>query len=962
MILNFHNSLTPQINALPTRNYYIPDGVSPEYLRKWNFKYFPEYKEGIEEYSGVTDEINVPSCWQILGYDKNQYLNTRYPFPYCPPLILKENPCGLYITKYSRSVNSGKYYLNFDGVDSCFYVFINGKFVGYSSVSHSSTEFDITSYLTDENEIRVLVFKYNQGSYLEDQDKLRMTGIFRDVYILHREDDHLVDYTIQTDIRNGVGVIAFSADKECKLSLFYKGKLIETTISNDYRFLIENPYLWSAEIPDLYTLVIEKGSEKITEEVGIRKICTEGRVLTLNGKPITIKGVNRHSFTINGYVETEKDLRTDLEMMKAANINAIRTSHYPPHPLLPKLCDEYGIYLLEEADLESHGTIHRFSEGNVVDVYFITADERFKEQYVHRMERMYKRDRNRQSIIFWSLGNESGWGCNMEASAKYLKSVDNTRLLHYEGAYTSDGWKRFSKTLDCFQGKTYYASKEDYQGNDLLDVYSRMYPTLNFMKEFAVNADKPLILCEFTHAMGNSCGDIHDYFKIIDDTDCLCGGFVWEWCSESVIENGKILYGGDFGDEINDGNFCMDGLVTTDRKPNPSLSEVKEVYAPIACEILNGKIVVKNKNSFCSLDNVVAEAVYRKNGEEIYRELFNVSDIKAGESKSYSYNNSINSGFVTLDISFSKNGCVFSRKQFVLREPKFAVAGVSENNISNHDGEFVVKSDYYEATINSDGMISSFVKDGKECIGRAMKFELFRAPIDNDMYMEKTWRERRLDKMRFIPVSVKHAENELTFCGFIASEYVESIATSITYSFRKEYIEVGIKAKMHERYIWLPRFGVSLQLTSDMKQVVYFGRGGAEAYVDRKLACPIGLYKANASDMFVDYPKPQENGSHCDSYYVSCGNGMENFSVIGEKPFSFCVSPYEIDEFTSHSYSMPSKEKVILYLDYKMSGVGSNSCGPALAEEYRMADKDISFSFKILAVKQVNMLDLKEDL
>ena len=503
MQFSYHLQLKTQVNACKPRSYYIPfpnetfsfeKGASAfvTELKDWSFGFFEELPEDVLA-AALPARVRVPHCWQRDGFDKDMYSNIAYPFAFDPPYIDKPIPCGIYETKVCIADTQDEYYLNFEGADSCLYLFVNGAFAGYSTVSHSSAEFDVTALLkAGENTVRVVVMKWCTGSYLEDQDKLRMSGLFRDVYLLRREKGHLHDYKITSDVRGDTGVIRFSCDKPCRLTLLDGEKEIACREGKDEEFLIPGARLWTAETPEVYTLHIACGREHFREYVGIRTIVADGAVFRINSAPVKFKGVNRHSMTVNGYVESIGDLERDLKMFKRYNINAVRTAHYPPHPLLPVLCDIYGIYLLEEADLETHGTVLQHNDASELTRFSdLSADEAWKELYVHRAERMVARDKNRASVVIWSVGNESGWGCNTEASANAIHALDS-RPVHYEGVYdpVTDDWRE----------------------EHCLDVCSRMYPSCKDIRKLLDRGvKKPFVLCEYTHAMGNSCGDVSAY-------------------------------------------------------------------------------------------------------------------------------------------------------------------------------------------------------------------------------------------------------------------------------------------------------------------------------------------------------------------------------------------------------------------------------------------------------------------
>ena len=640
-------------NTMPLRNYYIPaekaystpldardhsDRV--QFLNgTWKFRYYDSiyklqdefYNEGYD-ISGF-DDIPVPSVWQMHGYDYHQYTNVRYPFAFDPPYVPKDNPCGAYVTDfiYDQSEDAPLAHLNFEGVDSCFYVWLNGRYVGYSQVSHSTSEFDITEFIRNgSNRLCVLVLKWCDGSYLEDQDKFRMSGIFRDVYILKRPAGSVFDYFIRTscdDIKNptkadvSIDFTAFtgySRDEDQFSSkpetVVYKGADsnvdIEVTIldadgsicssgcvkceisaqsdantnaaegktaasSSSITLSIDSPVLWNAEKPYLYTVIIRCAGEVITDRIGIREITIENKVVYINGMPIKFHGVNRHdSDPVTGFTISREQIIRDMSLMKQHNVNAIRTSHYPNAPYFYELCDEYGFYVIDEADIEAHGPSELFYSDNNWDNKAarwnqpIANNPEFCESILDRIKRCIIRDKNRASVVIWSMGNESAYGVTFEEALAWVKSYDKSRLTHYESAQYTDGERKY-----------------DYSN---LDLYSRMYPSISEMAEYIDgDGDKPYILCEYCHAMGNGPGDLEDYFQFFDSHETTCGGFVWEWCDHAIYKgkaaNGKAMYtyGGDNGETIHDGNFCMDGLVYPDRRPHTGLLEFKNIHRPV---------------------------------------------------------------------------------------------------------------------------------------------------------------------------------------------------------------------------------------------------------------------------------------------------------------------------------------------------------------------------------------------
>ena len=620
-------------NTMPARAYFIPASKRMDNLVEhreesdrmqllngtWKFQYFNSIYDVQEPFfekdydTENFDEIQVPSVWQMAGYDTHQYTNIRYPFPFDPPYVPQDIPCGTYAHTfvYHKDENAPKAFLNFEGVDSCFYVWINGSYVGYSQVSHMTSEFDITDLLRDgENSIAVLVMKWCDGSYLEDQDKFRMSGIFRDVYILKRPKQAISDYHIKTRIEDMLAKVEiemkFYSPLNVKISIEDRNGAVVAlgSIAEEGTAVLEiaSPELWNTENPYLYKLILETENEVIVDHIALRKIEIKDQVIYLNGQKIKFRGVNRHdSDPVTGFTISLEQLTTDLTLMKQHNFNAIRSSHYPNAPFFYEMCDKYGFMVIDEADIEAHGPFmiyrkedtdyNRFKRWNEK----IADDPVWEEAIVDRVKLMVERDKNRFCIVMWSMGNESAYGCNFEKALEWTKNFDPDRITQYESAR----YRNYDETYD-------YSN---------LDVYSRMYPTLSEIQEYLdKDGSKPFLLVEYCHSMGNGPGDFEDYFQMIQDNDKMCGGFVWEWCDHAIAhgtaENGKTIYayGGDHGEEIHDGNFCMDGLVYPDRTVHTGLLEYKNVYRParvISYDKESGELVLHNYMDFDDLKDYV---------------------------------------------------------------------------------------------------------------------------------------------------------------------------------------------------------------------------------------------------------------------------------------------------------------------------------------------------------------------
>ena len=534
-------------------------------------------------------DITVPSCLQYSGLDSFVYTNVNYPFPYDPPNIPYDNPAFLYKRLISLTKGSSKQYIVFEGVDSCFWLYINNRFVGYSQISHRVSEFDITDYIIDgDNEIIVLVAKYNVGSYLEDQDKWRFSGIFRDVYILTRPVGHIEDYTLTTTLDGKVNFDYIRGGKVAKLSL--NGTSIEVSPGDSGAITIPNPKLWTAETPHLYDLCIECAGETILEKIGIRSVTISSGVFRINDKHIKLKGVNRHDFDPHkGAAVSEEDMRADLLLMKRFGINAVRTSHYPSAPIFYRLCDEIGLYVMSEADIECHGVItqtadHSWDNPSVID------NPIFVESIIERNVINTTASRNRPSVIIWSLGNESGYGDAFIEATRAIKAIDPTRPVHYEGAFCLGQNPKLSKDTSC------------------LDMVSRMYPNTKWLTKFLSDPKetRPVVLCEYSHAMGNSPGDLSDYWDIINSSDRAMGAFVWEFKDHGVLYNSptgskpQYKYGGDFGELKHDGNFCIDGLVGPDRQIKAGIRNLHKIhtgYTPTKAKVEIPKLALTASNA-----------------------------------------------------------------------------------------------------------------------------------------------------------------------------------------------------------------------------------------------------------------------------------------------------------------------------------------------------------------------------
>lgn len=973
------------VGCEPVRNYYIPfDCAKDVFLKRkdssrlqmlngeWDFAYFDSFYEAkhtLEQGIHFEDKLMVPAHWQLHGYGAPVYTNDRYEIPYDPPYVPDENATGIYHrTFHTRKKDDFEYYLNFEGVDSCFYLFLNGIFVGYSQVTHCTSEFNITKHLRNgENSITVVVLRWCDGTYLEDQDKWRMSGIIRDVYILERPTEHISKYQIKTYMD---GEIIFSCnDYAGQISLTLQdemGNLVDEqkAVGGKAYFKVANPILWNAEKPYLYRLLIQTKDEVIGEKIGIREIAVQNGVITLNHVPIKLKGVNRHdSYPDTGAVASYEQMVMDLELMKVHNINAIRCSHYPNAPIFLQLCDEMGFYLIDEADIESHGSYHASEEKNrnQGSMCFTVRNPAFEKAILDRVERLVARDINRPCVIFWSLGNESGYSKYMEHAGRLVKMLDPDRLLQYESE-----WHQYD---DAEKGM------DDPQ---ILDVVSRMYADIPWIKEYLKNKEenRPFIQCEYCHAMGNGPGDLEDYWRLFYQEKRIAGGFIWEWCDHGIrtgtTENGKTkyAYGGDFGEVMHDSNFCLDGLVYPDRTPHTGLLEVKQVYRPIRIYPISqdeGIYEFVNTNSFCSMEEELNCICRVSDKQKVLFEKKEEISLKPLERKCVKIPELVGLKGEGLSVLF-----LFQNKknpdetvcfeQFLLYKGK-KKRDEKKDNTNGHKLKlmedykaYTVIGDVFEYRISKySGLPESILWNDKQMIEKPISYQVFRAPVDNDRNIKNEWASYYLDRLmqKVYSCNAESYENRVEIItrsslGYKTRQNTLKIEQRLVIE-NNGQIHFSGDIQVHENRIFLPRFGLRLFLPKEFCKVTYYGYGPMESYIDKHQAAYVDVFEDNMENMHEDYIRPQENGSHFGCEYVKISDGITQIDTSSEQLFSFQVSPYTAEELAraNHNYELRESGYTVLSLDYKMSGVGSNSCGPALAPEYQLKEKQFSYNFSM---------------
>jgi len=992
-------------NTMPARAYYIPASRRMDNLVEhreesdrmqllngtWKFQYFNsiyDIQDSFFEKNYDTenfDEIQVPSVWQMAGYDTHQYTNIRYPFPFDPPYVPQDIPCGAYVHtfEYSRDEKAPKSFLNFEGVDSCFYVWINGSYIGYSQVSHMTSEFDVTDVLQDgTNTVAVLVMKWCDGSYLEDQDKFRMSGIFRDVYILKRPKQAISDYHIKTRIEDMLAKVEiemkFYSPLNVKISIEDRNGAVVAlgSIAEEGTAVLEiaSPELWNTENPYLYKLILETENEVIVDHIALRKIEIKDQVIYLNGQKIKFRGVNRHdSDPVTGFTINLEQITTDLTLMKQHNFNAIRSSHYPNAPFFYEMCDKYGFMVIDEADIEAHGPFmiyrkedtdyNRFKRWNEK----IADDPVWEEAIVDRVKLMVERDKNRFCIVMWSMGNESAYGCNFEKALEWTKNFDPDRITQYESAR----YRNYDETYD-------YSN---------LDVYSRMYPALSEIQEYLdKDGSKPFLLVEYCHSMGNGPGDFEDYFQMIQDNDKMCGGFVWEWCDHAIAhgtaENGKTIYayGGDHGEEIHDGNFCMDGLVYPDRTVHTGLLEYKNVYRParvISYDKESGELVLHNYMDFDDLKD------YVKISYELTQDGLVISKGKLPEVSAAPHSE----GKINLKINVPESGKCYLKFIYHLKKElplldEDHILGFDEIEVSQKDAKCQLAEKWVEKTVTDSelqvseddtqihikGREFAYTIDrrtalftemkfaGREYLNHPMELNIWRAPTDNDMYIKSEWKKAHYDKAytRAYTTEVvqgKHGVKITSHASVVAETVQKILDVTITWKIEAAgKIDADIAVTKDDEFPDLPRFGVRMFLDKKLSAVRYFGMGPQESYCDKHQAASHGLYHANVDDLHEDYIRPQENGSHYDCEYVELNNSRYGIVVSAENAFSFNASYYTQEELEkkTHNYELTESDSVVFCVDYALNGIGSNSCGPVVLDQYRFDDVLFRFQFTLI--------------
>lgn len=935
----------------------------------WRFAYYAAYYQAPEQFyladwdvSGW-DCLDVPLNWQMKGYDVPQYTNIRYPIPVNPPFVPQENPVGLYVREFTlpQSWAGKEVDLCLDGVNACFFLWLNGQYTGMSKGSRSPAEFDITAFVKPgRNRLSMAVLKWCDGTYFEDQDAYRLSGIFRDVYLLAREKNHIRDIFVKPRLTKDFSACQVETELTFQgLPFMARGEILapdgQVVWQGDMgqEALLTNPLLWSAETPYLYTLLLYAPEEVIAIPFGVRQIEVRDSVFMINGRPVKIKGVNRHdSHPQLGHYTPYWHMERDVQMMKRHNINAVRTSHYPNAPAFLELCDRYGLYVIDECDIETHGI-------DVVSRTFFNNNPRYEGVFLDRMRRMVERDKNHACVFMWSLGNESYMGQNHEKMAEQTRKRDDSRLIHYES--------------------TYFAKGEQERDSDCVDVVSRMYSPVDWCESFVKERkdDRPLFLCEYAHAMGLGPGDLQDYWDVIYRYGNFMGGCVWEWCDHSVLqytEEGQpfYVYGGYFGETPNDGNFCCDGLNFPDRTPHTGLLEYKKVLEPVmiqSIDLKTGKFTICNRFDFLDLSGlrltwrIERDGALTQTGEmrlctpaQGREEIQIPYHLPESDWAAYTLNLSFT---LKADTLWAKAGYEAARTQFLLPVTQVPISRPSHRaplSLREEAGQWkIVGEDFvYVYDARRGGFVSAAV-GGMELFCQAPALSLWRAPTDNDKLVKVDWYASGLD-------SAVMEAGQSSLC--LTQEGRVRVCQSFAYGAKgvppvvlgqMEYtvypggmVKTQVTADKGENPPMLPRFGMEFILTPGMERLCYLGFGPHENYRDMCRSAVKGLYHSTVTEQFTPYIKPQETGNHIGTDWMTltdqAGRGI---LFQGKTPFYFSTLHFTAADLEKAAYTKDLKPRAqtIAHIDWLQNGIASQSCGHDLLKPYRLDDTHLEFTF-----------------
>lgn len=954
------------------------------------------------------DDIQVPSNWQMIGYGNPHYTNVTYPFDKNPPYITGPNPnnVGSYVREFSipETWKDQEVSLRFDGVESAFYVWVNGTKVGYAQDSRTTVGFNLTPYLkSGKNTLAVQVFRWSDGSYLEDQDFWRLSGIYRDVYLVARPKIAIQDFQVITtfdskykdatlaidiDLSNAtaknfkkgmVKIDLFDADKN---KIKSKNVPLETITKTGHHqnvsMTMESPLKWSNETPNLYTLqvtLLNKKAEvldRVSSKVGFRQIDIKGREIFINGSPLIIKGVNRHEHNpITGHYITKEQMLTEIKLLKQLNMNTVRNSHYPAIPYFYDLCDAYGIYVIDEANVESHGMKY--------DKESIAKDPTWEKAHVERMEAMVEQNKNHPSIIMWSLGNEAGNGVNMVAMEKASKAIDPSRPTHY---HFSDQ----PIVGDIWGGGVFKNGKPN--------KYGRYQSVEDLIEIDRLNLDRPYIVNEVAHAMGNAMGNLKEYVEVYENYEGIAGGCIWDWVDQGILTKNVegipyYAYGGDFGDTPNDLNFCLNGILFSDLSLSPKAYEVKGCYQNFdfnwETDGNPASIKVKNKHNFTNLNQYQIDWSLLKNGKPIKSGSFPTVDLKGLAETSIQTPKEIlqlvkaSEGEYLLNISVkTKSESAWAEKGFEIAANQLKLSDwYMSSEKTNTEDTLKIKEDTNTLAITSSsielsfdktqGMITSFKKNNQELLQQGPKLNIWRAPTDNDGGYSNMWRNQSQSAAKeWVDAGFEHAELKINTIETkkISKSLLEinvsgSLNTSKNETIAKinQVYTISGDGTVHLKTLFnpakndlpiLPKLGYEIQLKEGFENMTWYGKGPFENYIDRNSAAFIGLYQNSVTDAFVNYPVPQENGNKTEVRWAQItNNNGAGLQVSSSVPFETSARHFTLDNLTKaqHTYDLKRTKEVYWYVDVQQNGLGGNSCGPIPMEQYLFNPTVIEFDF-----------------
>ena len=926
----------PGVGGLPPRATFGSDAPRLDLGGRWRFHLSPSVAEAP---AGVSEPdfddsgwvgLPVPSTWQSQGHGRPAYTNVVYPFPIDPPFVPTENPTGDHRVAFEVPADWAGVpaVLRFDGIDSCGRIWLNGRELGVTQGSRLPVEFDVGAVLRpgERNVLAVRVHQWSAGSYLEDQDQWWLSGIFRDVTLISRPAGGIGDFFVHADVDHVAGRGSLRVDTDAADAVVTIAELGLVDAAVNVKHDVGAVEGWTAETPRLYAGVLSTAAERVPLRVGFRTVSIVDGVLTVNGRRIQFRGVNRHEFHPSlGRVVPADVVRAELEWMKRHNVNAIRTSHYPPHPTVLDLCDELGFWVIDECDLETHGFEYPDPGGNPSD------DPRWRAAYLDRMRRMVERDKNHPSIVLWSLGNEAGIGENHGAMADWTRERDPGRPIHYEG------------DRECR-----YA-----------DVYSRMYASVEEVDEIGRTTSRPFVLCEYAHAMGNGPGGLSDYQRLFEAYPRCQGGFVWEWLDHGIHQSTSdgrefYAYGGDFGEELHDGNFVIDGLVFPDRTPSPGLVEFAKVIEPLRITTAAGGVSVTNLRDFADSGDLAFAWVAEEDGASIAAGTLDVPPLRSGETAVVPLPElppTERETWLTVRAQladateWAQVGHVVAWGQLPIHpapEPHWPTPPAGE--LPAVRGPSTVGGAEFDGAYGVLRRLLGFTVDGP-------RLDLWRAPTDNDrgdgdgLLLEQRWRSAGLDRLRHRLVSFDAGDRMAVVRTRVAAAGRRE-ALLATYTWLADGDTVRLEVSVVPEGEWtvpLPRLGVRLAVPTSLDTVTWFGGGPGESYVDSRAASRIGRYTRSVDELQTPYVFPQENGNRMDvrwcSLTDSSGTGLR---ISGDFQFAARRWTSAALDAARHTVDLVPDDVVYLNLDIGHTGLGTASCGPAVGSQYRLAAAPVS--------------------